>query len=103
MTATMVTVELTLEVHTKWFAGDESCKPWTSKTGKNKENWVRDQGETMLWRSPSTTTTAGCRFLLVTVVWGHPSDRSVQTKKACVFSVDRGDRERERESKYNIL
>ena len=81
----MATVELiTLEVHTNWFAGDESCKPWTSVASENKENSGRDQGETMLWCSPSTTTTAGYRFLLVTAARGHPSDRSVQTEKVCV-------------------
>jgi len=36
-TTTMATVELiTIEVHPNWFAGDESCKPWTSVAGENK-------------------------------------------------------------------
>jgi len=68
--------------------GGEGCRLRGSIAGsgtqgsmdrENRENSGRGQGETRLWYSPSTTTTADYRFLLVDATRGHPGDRSVQT------------------------
>lgn len=55
-TATMATVELTLEANTNRLAGDESCMPKDSVAGsvdpENREDSGKGQGATMRCYSP---------------------------------------------------